>query len=178
MTITYGFSETPFGDIIAARTPQGLCDLQFLTHDRMGVIHELAQRWGQWTDTTQDDRVARRATDFFFRHEGAELKLDLRGTAFQLEVWRALLDIPFGQTTTYEAVASRIGRPQAIRSVATAIGHNPIALLVPCHRVIHKDGTPGEYRWGRELKKRLLEWERSLSPNPSPIGEGSEVPGV
>lgn len=159
MTITYGFSETPFGEIIAARTGQGLCDLQFLGYDRMGVIHALAARWGQWTETTQDDQVARRAADFFFHHKGSELKLDLRGTAFQLEVWRELMKIPFGTTASYEDVARSMGRPTAIRSIATAIGQNPIALLVPCHRVIHKDGTLSDYRWGRDLKRQLLEWE-------------------
>lgn len=91
------------------------------------------------------------------------MRLDLRGTDFQLRVWRELLNIPFGSTATYRQVAERIGEPKAVRAVATAIAQNPVAMLVPCHRVIHSDGTLGEYHWGRDLKKMLLQWEKEKS---------------
>lgn len=83
-----------------------------------------------------------------------------KGTAFQLQVWGALRDIPFGTTVTYQDIADRLGRPKAVRSVATAIGENPIAVLIPCHRVIRKDGTLGGYHWGENIKQQLLDWEK------------------
>jgi O-6-methylguanine DNA methyltransferase len=89
--------------------------------------------------------------------------LDLKGTDFQLKVWNELRKIPFGTTVTYQEVAERIGEPKAVRNVAAAIEQNPIAVLVPSHRVIHADGTLGEYHWGRDLKKKLIEWERDAS---------------
>lgn len=159
--IEYGFSECPFGDIIVARTCNGVCDLQFLDFNRLETIHELAKRWGKYTPTTQDDAMAHTVERVAFEHDDHPLRLDLRGTAFQIRVWQALRQIPFGQTRSYRQVAEAIGEPTAVRAVATAIAQNPIAVLVPCHRVIHSDGTLGEYHWGRDLKWRLLEWEKA-----------------
>jgi AraC family transcriptional regulator of adaptative response/methylated-DNA-[protein]-cysteine methyltransferase len=89
------------------------------------------------------------------------LHLYLRGTNFQLKVWEALLDVPAGGVTTYEQVAAQIGKPKALRAVGTAVGHNPIAVLIPCHRVIRKMGEFGNYRYGPARKKALLGWEAS-----------------
>ncbi|MFZ6015192.1 MAG: methylated-DNA--[protein]-cysteine S-methyltransferase [Patescibacteria group bacterium] len=85
-----------------------------------------------------------------------DIKLDLRGTEFQKNVWRALLDVAYGQTATYQQIANKIGQPNAVRAVANAIGANPIAIIIPCHRIIRSNGTFGDYRWGVRLKKRLL----------------------
>ncbi len=164
--IAYGFSDSPFGDIVVARTEQGLCDLQFLDYNRLETIHELAARWGKYTPTTQDDDMARRVARMAFAptaaaHATLPVPLDLRGTAFQLRVWQALLQIPFGQTRSYQQVADAIGEPTAVRAVASAIAQNPIAVLVPCHRVVRSDGTCGEYHWGRDLKRRLIDWEQA-----------------
>lgn len=159
--IEYGFAESPFGDIIVARTWDGVCDLQFLDYNRLETIHELAGRWGQYTPTTQDDTMAHTVERVIFEGYDHPVPLDVKGTDFQLRVWQALRQIPFGETRTYQQVAEAIGQPRAVRSVATAIGQNPIAMLIPCHRVIHSDGTTGEYHWGRDLKRRLLEWEKS-----------------
>lgn len=93
-----------------------------------------------------------------------ELRLDLRGTDFQVRVWQELLNIPFGQTASYLQVAERLGNAKAVRAVASAIAQNPIAMLIPCHRVVHSDGTTGEYHWGPELKKRLIAWEAAAAP--------------
>ncbi|HEX5790879.1 MAG TPA: methylated-DNA--[protein]-cysteine S-methyltransferase [Luteolibacter sp.] len=90
------------------------------------------------------------------------LTLAPRGTPFQLEVWRALLRVPRGQTISYAQLAARIGRPSAVRAVASAVARNPIAVLIPCHRVVRSDGTPGEYRWGAPRKQALLEWEKEV----------------
>lgn len=161
-TIVYGFAETRFGPIIVARTPQGICDLQFLGYDRMRVIHELGVRWGKYTPTTQDDEMAAKVAGIVFEGKKGDIPLYVKGTDFQLKVWNGLLKIPFGTTTTYQTVAESIEEPKAIRSVATAILENPVAVIIPCHRVIHKDGTLGEYHWGQDLKKQLINWEKTI----------------
>ena len=138
--IVYGFAETPFGTIIVARTIDGICDLQFLGWNRMEVIHELASHWGVYTPTTQNDLMAD-------------------------TVKRVILKVKKGETLSYQELAERIGQPKAVRAVASAVAENRIAMLVPCHRIIHKDGTTGEYHWGRELKKQLLEWEKKTVDN-------------
>ena len=157
--VEFGFSESPFGEIIVARTWDGICDLQFLDFNRLETIHELAQRWGQYTPTTQSDTMAQTVERVIFEDYDHPIKLDLHGTDFQPQVWHELQNIPFGTTATYQQIAERIGKPKAVRAVATAIAQNPVAMLVPCHRVIHSDGTIGEYHWGCELKRQLIEWE-------------------
>lgn len=88
-----------------------------------------------------------------------DVKLNLKGTSFQLTVWQALQTIPYGQTATYQDIANKIGQPNAVRAVANAVGANPIAILIPCHRVIRSDGSLGGYKWGVENKKYLIELE-------------------
>lgn len=159
--IEYGFAESPFGPIIVARTWNGVCDLQFLGFDRMRVIRELGARWGQYTPTTQSDTMAHTVERVLFEGYDHPVPLDVKGTAFQRQVWEELRKIPFGTTVTYQQIAERIGKPKGVRSVASAIAQNPVAMLIPCHRVIHKDGTTGEYHWGRDLKRRLIAWEQA-----------------
>ena len=101
--------------------------------------------------------------DLRFSHRGKPLNVHLRGTNFQLKVWEALLQVPVGAVTTYEGIASRIGNPNAMRAVGTAVGHNPIAVLIPCHRVIRKVGEFGNYRYGALRKKALLAREFAQS---------------
>lgn len=170
--IVYGFSDSPFGHLIVARTWEGVCDVQFLDNNQLETIHELGRRWGVYTPTTQNDLMAQTVERVMFEGYDHALKLDVRGTEFQLRVWNAVQQIPFGQTRSYQEVAQAIGEPRGVRAVATAIAQNPIAVLIPCHRVIHADGTTGEYHWGRELKQRLIEWERQhpqLATNPAKI---------
>ena len=157
--IEYGFSECPFGELIVARTWDGICDVQFLDHNRMETIHELAARWGSYTPTTQSNVMAETVSRVIFQGYDHALTLDLRGTEFQLSVWQELLNIPFGETVTYLQVAERLGNAKAVRAVASAIAQNPVAMLIPCHRVIHSDGTTGQYHWGADLKKQLIRWE-------------------
>ncbi len=159
--IEFGFAESPFGSIIVARTWDGVCDLQFLEYNRLETIHDLASRWGQYTPTTQSNVMADTVERVIFEGLDHPVKLDVKGTEFQLKVWAELRKIPFGTTLSYQEVAERIGEPKAVRAVATAIAQNPVAMLIPCHRVIHSDGTVGEYHWGRDLKKKLIEWEKS-----------------
>ena len=94
--------------------------------------------------------------DLRYNHHGKPLNVHLRGTNFQLKVWEALLQVPLGAVTTYSGIAARIGKPNALRAVGTAVGHNPIAVLIPCHRVIRKVGEFGNYRYGELRKKALL----------------------
>lgn len=159
VTIEYGFSISPFGEIIVAATDNGICDLQFLDHNKLETIHELGRRWGVYTPTTQSNDMAQRVQRVVFEGLGRQLTVDLRGTDFQIQVWREVQRVPFGQTASYQDIADRIGNPQAVRAVASAIAQNPVAMLIPCHRIVHSDGTPGEYHWGRDLKQQLLQWE-------------------
>lgn len=159
-TIEYGFSESPFGPIIVARSAAGICDLQFLGYARMEVIHELGTRWGVYTPTTQNDEMAQQVERVIFEHERKPIILDLKGTDFQKEVWRQVRMIPFGHTATYHEIAAAVGRSGDVKSVEQALDQNPIAVLIPCHRVVNSDGTVGKYHWGSELKKRLIDWER------------------
>ena len=161
--VEFGFAESPFGSIIVARTWDGVCDLQFLDYNRLETIHELAMRWGEYTPTTQSDTMAQTVEQVIFEGLDHPVPLDVKGTEFQLKVWNELRKIPFGTTVSYQEVAQRIGEPKAVRAVASAIAENPVAMLIPCHRVIHADGTIGEYHWGRDLKKKLIEWERDAS---------------
>lgn len=162
-TIIYGFSDSPFGEIIVAGTEKGICDLQFLVHNKMQTIHELGQRWGVYTPTTLDNAMAETVAGVIFKGARKRLTIDLRGTEFQIEVWKEVQKIPFGHTASYRDIANRIGKPKAVRAVATAIATNPIAMLIPCHRIIHSDNSISEYHWGKELKKKLLEWEASTT---------------
>ncbi len=159
--IVYGFSDSPFGHIIVARTWEGICDLQFLDYNRLETIHQLAKRWGVYTPTTQNDTMAQTVERVIFEGYDHPLKLDIKGTDFQLRVWDEVQKVPFGHTATYLDIAKGIGEPKAVRAVATAIAQNPIAMLIPCHRIIHSDGTTGEYHWGKELKQQLIDWEKN-----------------
>lgn len=161
--IVYGFAECKFGTIVVACRSKAICDLQFLGYNKMEVIHELASHWGVYTPTTQDDVMADTVKRIIFDgydHE-IEIDIDLHGTEFQLKVWKEVMKVQKGETISYQELAERIGEPKAVRAVATAVAQNSIAMLVPCHRIIHKDGTLGEYHWGKELKKQLLDWEKN-----------------
>lgn len=158
--IEYGFAESPFGEIIVARTLLGVCDLQFLDHNKLETIHELGTRWGVYTPTVLSNEMAEKIEKVAFEGSTHEVNLDLRGTEFQKRVWHELQRIPFGTTVSYSEIAGRIGQPEAVRAVASAIAQNPIAYLIPCHRVIHSDGSIGQYHWGSDLKRRLIEWEK------------------
>ena len=159
--IVYGFAECKFGTIVVASTSKGVCDLQFLGYNKMEVIHELASHWGVYTPTTQDDMMADTVKRIIFDGYDKEIDIDLHGTEFQLKVWKEVMKVQKGETISYQELAERIGEPKAVRAVASAVAQNPIAMLVPCHRIIHKDGTLGEYHWGRDLKKQLLDWEKN-----------------
>lgn len=166
VTIRYGIHPTPFGKCLIATTERGICHLGFVQTSEGDAIDNLVADWQQ-AEMIEDYRatasLVKPIFDLRYGVRGGEpLKVYLRGTNFQLKVWEALLQIPAGTVTTYEGIAERIGRPGATRAVGTAVGHNPIAVLIPCHRVIRKVGDFGNYRYGASRKKALLAREASV----------------
>jgi AraC family transcriptional regulator, regulatory protein of adaptative response / methylated-DNA-[protein]-cysteine methyltransferase len=159
VTIRYGIHPTPFGKCLIATTEHGICHLSFVQISEGDAIDSLVSDWKQ-AKMIEDHRstitLIKPIFDLRYNHRGKPLNVHLRGTNFQLKVWEALLQIPAGEVTTYAGIASRIGKPNATRAVGTAVGHNPIAVLIPCHRVIRKVGEFGNYRYGALRKKALL----------------------
>ena len=172
LTIRYGLHPTPFGECLIATTERGICHLSFVQTSEGNTIDTLVADWKQ-AKMIEDYNItapliarifpdistrlsATPETDSAFYKADQRLRLHLRGTNFQIKVWEALLNIPTGSVTTYEHIAAQIGNPNALRAVGTAVGHNPIAVLVPCHRVIRKAGDFGNYRYGTARKKALL----------------------
>ena len=164
LTIHYGLHLTPFGKCLIAATERGVCHLSFVETSEGNAIDTLVADWNQ-AKMIEDYRTTAPLIDRIFSTPTPDtpLKLHLRGTNFQIKVWEALLHIPAGSLTTYEQIAAQIGNPNALRAVGTAVGHNPIAVLIPCHRVIRKSGDFGNYRYGPARKKALLAKEFALS---------------
>lgn len=174
--ITAGFHESPFGEALLATTERGICALTFHDGNRRGALRDLAARW---PNAIIDERprvtapVAARVFSALDARDPAglvPLGLLVRGTNFQVKVWRALLQIPVGTVATYEDIASAIGQPSAVRAVGTAIGRNPVAFLIPCHRVIRTTGALGGYRWGLPRKRAMLAWESRAEAAPVTAG--------
>lgn len=154
---SYGFQPTPFGECCIAFSNDGICALTF-PENRESAYSDLDNRFPDTDFKLNDEKAARLVLQIF--EKGEKPQLHPIGTEFQLSIWHALQLIPAGKTTTYALIAEAIGRSKAVRAVGTAIGANPIAFLIPCHRVIRTDGGMGGFRWGLECKKRMLEWEK------------------
>lgn len=167
ITIDYTITKTPLGLMLLAMTAKGVCKLS-LGDRESDLAAELASEFPKANITKRNGSSAlQQAADSVIRHlEGKEpvlgLPLDLRATAFQIQVWKELQKLKPGQTSTYEQIAANIGRPTSTRAVANAIGANPVALVIPCHRVVRKDGTTGGYRWGTARKQQLLQTESKM----------------
>lgn len=164
LNIDYGFYNTPVGEILIASTVRGICCIEF-ADNRDEALQLLCKRFAKSSQQIHSTEFHNQALRFFNKDErlsSDEIVLHLYGTDFQMEVWRALLEIPFGKTSTYSDIAKAINNPRALRAVGTAIGRNPVAILVPCHRVLRSDGGIGGYYWGIEKKKILLEWEGDM----------------
>jgi AraC family transcriptional regulator, regulatory protein of adaptative response / methylated-DNA-[protein]-cysteine methyltransferase len=160
LTINYSFAESPFGNIIVASTPKGICYIAFADDREQAFAHLLAQFpnafYTQMVDAVQQEAL------FIFKKDWSQLsniKLHLKGTNFQLKVWEALLNIPIGGLSTYASVAASIQQPSASRAVGSAVGDNPVAFLIPCHRVIKSTGEFGQYHWGATRKSAMIGWE-------------------
>ena len=160
LLINYSFAETPFGNIIVASTSKGICHIAF-ADDEQQAFSELmnnfpAAAFRQVVDSLQQNAL------FIFSQDWKDLspiKLHLKGTDFQLKVWEALLKIPLGALTTYSRIAGSVGNPKASRAVGSAVGDNPVAFLIPCHRVIRSTGVIGQYHWGTTRKTAMIGWE-------------------
>jgi len=158
----FAVGECSLGAILVAATTKGVCAI-LLGDDPNALVRELEDRFPRAEllggDTEFEDQMARVVGFVEAPERGLDLPLDIRGTSFQQRVWRALRDIPAGSTATYRDVAERIGSPGAARAVARACAANPVAVAIPCHRVVRGDGAPGGYRWGVERKRALLDRE-------------------
>jgi AraC family transcriptional regulator of adaptative response/methylated-DNA-[protein]-cysteine methyltransferase len=163
-TIRYAIAPCTLGLILVGATQKGVCAI-FLADDRVTLAGALKARFPKAALIGADDALGGLVQAVLSQVERPRqdvgLALDIQGTAFQQRVWAALREIPLGETETYSAVAARIGAPAAVRAVAGACGANPVAILIPCHRVIGKDGSLTGYRWGTERKKALLDKERA-----------------
>ncbi|HVE79612.1 MAG TPA: methylated-DNA--[protein]-cysteine S-methyltransferase [Gemmatimonadaceae bacterium] len=164
--IAWGVHPSPFGDVLIAATPRGVCRMAFLAAGGAdAVLAELADEWPRAALAPDEGTTAPFAARVFggWRHGVAAqpepLSVVVKGTNLQLKVWEALLRVPPGAVTTYEALAAGAGAPSAVRAVASAVARNPVAYLIPCHRVIRKTGAFGEYRWGAARKRAMLLWE-------------------
>ncbi len=161
LQIAYGYHDTPFGDCLLGLTERGICSLTFVDGGRRSEeLDELAANW-PLAELAPDEGRTRPFIDQIFapsQTEPTTLPLFLKGTNFQVQVWRALLQIVPGTAVTYGDVARMAGNPKAARAVGTAVGRNPIAYLIPCHRVIRQTGF-GHYHWGTTRKKAILGWE-------------------
>lgn len=164
LTLRWGCCATPFGEAFLAASPRGLCALSFLEADGPGAERAaLAARWPEARLVEDLEAVRPLARRAFSSGPREELRLLVRGSAFELKVWRALLAIPPGAAASYARLAEAIGRPGSARAVGGAIGRNPVAVLIPCHRVLRADGRLGGYRWGLDRKQALLAREGPLA---------------
>ena len=168
LEINYSFAESPFGDILVASTAKGICYMAFVekqagdhSDPETSALSELRShfpnaRLHQITDLIQQNAL------YIFTKDWSQLqqiRLHLKGTDFQLKVWEALLKIPMGGLSTYKGIAGQLGNPNASRAVGSAVGDNPVAFIIPCHRVIQSEGSFGQYHWGTTRKTAMIGWE-------------------
>lgn len=177
VTITYGCGETVFGEALVAWTERGITFLGFCEEGGADRVQLALQ--GQWANAhlAEDSLEAQGWLDrIFSASKDQPIPLWLRGSPFQLKVWQALLDIPEGTHSSYGRLAARIGHPNASRAIGTAVGSNPVAWIIPCHRVIRQMGELGEYRWGGITKSAMIGYEAvSVGHKVNKISSGVEL---
>lgn len=178
VTVRYGFHPTPFGECLIAVTSRGICHLAFVAPmTRKAALARLEHDW-PLAQLVPDQDATRAMAAKAFPPPGSSatpsLALHVKGTNFQLKVWRALLEIPAGEVTTYGAIATRLGDANASRAVGTAVGANPVSYLIPCHRVIRASGELGGYAWGVDRKRVMLAKETAATP----LGRSAGSPPV
>lgn len=164
LSINYSYAESPFGNILVASTQKGICYMAFADNEQTALA-ELKKNfpnahYRQMVDLIQQNALYIFTQDWKKLHQ---VKLHLKGTPFQLKVWEALLSIPMGKLSTYGRIASKLEAPNASRAVGSAVGDNPVAFLIPCHRVIQSTGAFGNYHWGSTRKTAMIGWESSRS---------------
>ncbi len=157
-----GFAPSPFGRVLAALSPRGLAHLAFVDGADAAALADLRERWPRAELVRDDAAIAAVARQVFVERSG-NIALAPVGTNFQVKVWQALLEVGTRGPTTYSEIAAAIGQPGASRAVGQAVGANPVAWLIPCHRVLRRDGELGGYRWGVERKRAMLAWEHATA---------------
>jgi AraC family transcriptional regulator of adaptative response/methylated-DNA-[protein]-cysteine methyltransferase len=181
LTLRYGVHPTPFGRCFIATTPRGICALRFTKPETIGQhLDDLRNAWPGVKLSKDQAGMAELVGRIFGnvgrRHASEKgLALLVRGTPFQIKVWEALLRIPAGRVVSYRDLARHVGRATAARAVGSAVGQNPVAYLIPCHRVIRGTGVLGEYRWGSARKKALLGWEAARLGRTQPEVSGAAI---
>jgi AraC family transcriptional regulator of adaptative response/methylated-DNA-[protein]-cysteine methyltransferase len=165
LQINYSFADTPFGKVIVASTAKGICHMAFVDEGEEKALAQLKISFPNAVYNQLVDRIQQNAL-FIFTQDWSrldEIKLHLKGTDFQIKVWETLLKVPAGGLTTYASLAKKAGSENAYRAVGTAIGSNPVAFLIPCHRVIKSTGEVGQYHWGSNRKNAIIGWEAALN---------------
>ena len=158
LTIYWGWFDTPFGPAVVMGTSKGICGMGFSAEiGGAAAMQDLTSRWPHAQFTENPTTLRPWVTAAFTARSDAPLHLI--GAPFQIKVWEALLRIPTGHVTTYGEIARAIGHPTAVRAVGTAVGRNPVSLLIPCHRALRKSGGLGGYHWGLPVKRAILAWE-------------------
>jgi len=160
LTIYWGWFDSPFGPALVMGTERGICGIGFAAETGAeATMQDLTGRWPQARFVQDPQRLRPWALDAFRAERSEATPLYLIGAPFQIKVWEALLRIPSGHVTTYSDIAGAIGHPRAVRAVGTAVGRNPVSLLIPCHRALRKSGGLGGYHWGLPVKRGILAWE-------------------
>jgi AraC family transcriptional regulator, regulatory protein of adaptative response / methylated-DNA-[protein]-cysteine methyltransferase len=159
VTVRHGLVSTPFGSAFVAETPRGLCRLSFVDGDDGATeLQALRVLWPR-AEFLRDEARATELVAIIWGNKAAKFPLAVTGTNFQVQVWRALLELEPGETVTYGSLARKLGKPDAARAVGTAVGANPVAWVIPCHRVLRAGGVLGGYRWGPARKQMIRRWE-------------------
>lgn len=165
-TINAGYADSPFGRCLVAESPRGICQISFVESENgEAEWTALQENWPRATLCRDDVTASRMAGRIFAppgrTQSGPPLRAFVRGTAFQVQVWRALLQVKPGTLVNYSRLAAALAKPAAARAVGSAVAKNPLAYLIPCHRVIRETGVVGDYRWGRVRKRVIMAWESS-----------------
>ncbi|ASU36571.1 methylated-DNA--[protein]-cysteine S-methyltransferase [Mucilaginibacter xinganensis] len=164
LSINYSYAESLFGNIMVASTEKGICHIAFANNEAEGLT-ALKRAFPNASYQPMVDLIQQNAL-YVFKHDWSkpeEIKLHLKGTDFQIKVWETLLKIPTGKLSTYGNIAGKLNHPSASRAVGTAVGANPVAFLIPCHRVIQSSGQFGQYHWGSNRKTAIIGWEAAQS---------------
>jgi AraC family transcriptional regulator of adaptative response/methylated-DNA-[protein]-cysteine methyltransferase len=164
MKIKYSINNSPFGRLLVGATEQGICMISLGDEDH-SLLEALRLKFPK-AETEEDQTGLKETVGIILDYLSGsqphlDLPVDIQTTPFRLKIYEALKAIPYGKTCSYEAIAQAVGNPKAVRAVGGACANNPVALVIPCHRVVRKDGTLGGYRWGIERKEKLLEMERT-----------------
>ena len=161
--ITYGFGETPFGEALIGFTDKGICYLGFIDDNKTEIFNRFNELWENANLVHNETAANEYLENIFVKNK--KYNLFVKGTNLQVNVWKALLNLPNGVVATYQDIANYLDKPKAVRAIASAIGRNHVGYLIPCHRVIAKSGAMSGYRWGIERKEILLAFESSYKEN-------------